>query len=744
MVVMFKRAKDIFISHVLRLEKDADRFVFVLIVVYTVFFSAYTLQMHYTFKTYGWDLGIIDQSLWTTLNSGKMLYSTLEVPFGNPTGNFLGVHFSPILFLLLPIYAIYQSAESLLVFQSFILGLAALPLYWIARDKLNNKLYGLAFAAAYLLNPALHGVNTFDFHLEIFTPLFVLFAFYYIEKGKWLRAFPFLVLELLTLEFAPLLVFSLGLYFLLREVWRGRRLGGSKAKLVKRLLGPSLIVVLSICAFFVALRTIETINPLKTGGPSGRWDNWGATFSEVAVNIIRNPVEAITVLITPIEKVYFLLLLLAPLLFLPLFAPLELVMPLPWILAALLTDYAPYYQPYYQYYAFIGGQIYIAGVYGFQKLYSANHGKGASRKIITTMLLSSLLIAVLMSPAGLSAYTTRSVRPYGISVAGDFDHFQKLHEIIATIPRNASIATLHDIFPHVSNRLHAYLLKWPLDYDVDYVLADLESPAFPWGIIGYYSDKATIEVMKSPEYGLLISCDGILVFKRGYHGPLQYYYPQTCIFNYNNLTTQLGRIERDYSSVSGKIILGKTDVVYPNLEPHIWFGPYRYMAPGEYSVTFRLKTSNLTAGFNIDVLADRHSWLASRNVTGEWTAVNEWQDFILNFSTADAALSPLPLLEFRGQCTSSNVEVALDYIKVEQLRPKYSNVTITTVGDGTTEPAGTYPYALLGGGLVVSARPAEGWYYDHMNRYGKEWTRSNPGVFLGLEKDEIIEVVFSR
>jgi uncharacterized membrane protein len=95
-------------------ERDADRLIFLSILVYIVAFSAYTCYMHYVFKTYAWDLGIVEQSLWTTLNSGKMLYSTLEVPFGNPGGSFLGVHFSPILFVILPVYAIYQSSENLL------------------------------------------------------------------------------------------------------------------------------------------------------------------------------------------------------------------------------------------------------------------------------------------------------------------------------------------------------------------------------------------------------------------------------------------------------------------------------------------------------------------------------------------------------------------------------------------------------------------------------------------------------
>ncbi|MEM4577168.1 MAG: DUF2079 domain-containing protein, partial [Candidatus Nezhaarchaeales archaeon] len=199
------------------LRKRSDTLIWVPILAYTAFFSAYTIHMHHTFRTYAWDLGIFVQSLWTTLNSNRLLYSALEVNYGNPTGCFLGVHFSPILLVaVLPVYAMYQAPETLLVFQSFLLALAALPLYWIARDKLHSKTYAYAFAVAYLLNPALHGVNTFDFHLEIFTPLFLLLSFYYIEKGEWLKALPFIVLEIITLELAPILLFFLGLYFFLR------------------------------------------------------------------------------------------------------------------------------------------------------------------------------------------------------------------------------------------------------------------------------------------------------------------------------------------------------------------------------------------------------------------------------------------------------------------------------------------------------------------------------------------------
>ena len=157
-------------------EAKADRLILVFIGVYTAVFSCFTTYMHYAFKTYAWDLGIYTQALWTTVNLGKPFYYTIELQV-NPSGNFLGAHFSPILFLVVPLYALCQSPITLLVLQSFIIGLAAIPIYWIARDKLGSKLWGLTFAAAFLLHPAVHGINCYDFHVEAFIPAFFLLAF---------------------------------------------------------------------------------------------------------------------------------------------------------------------------------------------------------------------------------------------------------------------------------------------------------------------------------------------------------------------------------------------------------------------------------------------------------------------------------------------------------------------------------------------------------------------------------------
>ena len=64
------------------------------IIVYTDSFSWFTLSKHNTFTTYAWDLGILDQGFWTTINLDKLFYYTCELHLSE-SGSFFGIHFSP-------------------------------------------------------------------------------------------------------------------------------------------------------------------------------------------------------------------------------------------------------------------------------------------------------------------------------------------------------------------------------------------------------------------------------------------------------------------------------------------------------------------------------------------------------------------------------------------------------------------------------------------------------------------------
>ena len=153
------------------------------IIIYTVSFSWFTLLKHNTFTTYAWDLGIFDQGFWTTVNLDKIFYYTCELHLSE-SGSFFGIHFSPILFTIIPLYYLYQSAGTLLFTQSLIIGISAIPVYKTAQ-LFHSKQISCLLACLYLLNPALHGVNCYDFHVQTFLPLTLGYVIYYTLSRKW-------------------------------------------------------------------------------------------------------------------------------------------------------------------------------------------------------------------------------------------------------------------------------------------------------------------------------------------------------------------------------------------------------------------------------------------------------------------------------------------------------------------------------------------------------------------------------
>jgi uncharacterized membrane protein len=152
-------------------------------ITYVVVLSAYTISKHNSFSTYAWDLGIFNQGFWTTVNLDSVFYYTCELHLV-PSGSFFGIHFSPILYTLVPFYYLFQGAESLLVAQSILIALSAIPVYMIARTWFDEGYSGL-LASLYLLNPALHGVNCYDFHVQAFLPLILGYLLYFTIKKNW-------------------------------------------------------------------------------------------------------------------------------------------------------------------------------------------------------------------------------------------------------------------------------------------------------------------------------------------------------------------------------------------------------------------------------------------------------------------------------------------------------------------------------------------------------------------------------
>ncbi len=97
----------------IRFSISSNWFLFLAVFIYIIFLSTITILKHQAFMSSGFDLGLFNQAFWTTTKEGMLFYETADLSF-NPGGSFFGVHFSPILFILLPFYAILPRRGNLI------------------------------------------------------------------------------------------------------------------------------------------------------------------------------------------------------------------------------------------------------------------------------------------------------------------------------------------------------------------------------------------------------------------------------------------------------------------------------------------------------------------------------------------------------------------------------------------------------------------------------------------------------
>ena len=182
--------------------------------VYSLVMVRLSLLKFEYFRYTSLDLGIFTQSLSGFITGGH-LFNTVEWQLYGVTNHF-GVHFQPILLLLVPLFKLFPSAKTLLVVQSLALGFSAIIAYLLAKKVLDEKL-ALALTALYAFNSALTGINLFEFHpVSLAVPLFLL-AVYFLIDGNVIGFYVTTALILLTKEDTFLGVASLSLWWAFRD-----------------------------------------------------------------------------------------------------------------------------------------------------------------------------------------------------------------------------------------------------------------------------------------------------------------------------------------------------------------------------------------------------------------------------------------------------------------------------------------------------------------------------------------------
>lgn len=583
--------------------------------VYTVVFSALTLAKFEALRTYAWDLGVYSQATYTTAYSGRLFYYTVDLP-NNPGGSIFGAHFAPILFLAVPFLWLVASPGTLLVLQSAGLGAGGVFVFRVARLRLPERVAAF-FSFAYLLSPALQGVNWYDFHPEAFFIPLALAVIYCWERRAWAWYALAVGLALSTLEFTGFIVAALGLFWL-ADSFRLRDVRGWMRRRETWVAAATCLV--GIAWAFLGLSIVSAFNPGLASEPATVWGLLGATSgNQVPLKILTNPGGAAAALAYDAgPKLTYLALLFGPVLFLPFRRPLTLITVAPWLVLSLTSSGPTLYQIGDQFPSLVLGGLFYAAILGAERILSrrvaarpapstpmAHTPRSAGQEARPFLLAAAVVLAFAIAGSPAGPYRVGNFDPVGIPVFSD--HVAAVRAVIALVPPGASILTQNNLFTFFATRVASYVVPTSStfhagatfnstidDYlnQVEYVLVDVKTGP---------TDAAAVLLRPgiAAAFGLFAWDDGAVLLRRAFTAPpvLDPVYRVT--FAPSQLYPENVTSVPDATSLSGTVFYHPT-----GLGSEAWNGPAAVLPPGVYALTFRIRVDVPVASPVLTVAAD--------------------------------------------------------------------------------------------------------------------------------------------
>ena len=264
-------------------------------------------------------------------------------------------HNQPILFLILPIYYIFQSIYTILLIQVVLIGLAAIPLYLVAKEIVGDKVAKI-ISISYLLYPVVIW-NTIRFHPVTFVPLFIFSLIYFYKKERFFLYIVFLLLSLSLKENVALVLISLSLFFVYDGIKTNYLSKSISSKLHYIITG----LIISVVWLYISLKVILPY-PVST-----RYFHLGDSFKEILLNILNNP-YLLTNEIFSVEALLYLLMLFIPVFFASLFSISTFLFSTPILLQNVVCTSPAMLSFYYQYQFNVIPFLFLSVIFGIHNL----------------------------------------------------------------------------------------------------------------------------------------------------------------------------------------------------------------------------------------------------------------------------------------------------------------------------------------------------------------------------------------
>jgi uncharacterized membrane protein len=430
---------------------------------YGLYLSHLALLDHRNLGTHIYDLGIYDNVFWRTTHGDFLGCSYCK------TGKHVSAHFDPIIAVFSPLYMLSPRAETLLVLQSVWLATGVAPLYLLAKKRLENPWFGVLLAATYVLYPALHGVNLFDFHSLTLVVPSLLWSIWFIDSGARWRYWLVLALMLMTREDMSLLACFVGAYAILQR---------------RPLTGLATIVVALGYLAFAKLKMMNDPGLMMAGGKESMsyvffYEDMIPHESEglkgLVISLVTNPGFALKILLLE-KKVFFLLALLGPLLFLPLLAGRKVVIMIYGAVFLGLASRHHVFSLHFQYSSVLFPVLLASLPDAIARTSQSRvtRALGLHPRRVAWTLMWTCLLATLLTSVKYGAFVPNDSFKAGWNAIirnpkqDNLDRYAKVKELVELIPPDASVSSTSGLGPHVSNRQDVY--KWPSYREADYLL----------------------------------------------------------------------------------------------------------------------------------------------------------------------------------------------------------------------------------------------------------------------------------
>lgn len=588
--------------------------------MYITYWSYITVYRIITFQAGVYDLGLMQQEFYLTLNSHSL--SGLLIAFLNKDTAIL---FAPIYY--------FHSLSAIVILQTIFLGLPAVLIYAISLQVLKNKNQSLTFSLIYLVYPLLYGVNWFDVHNQAFLIFFFLLGFYLFIIEKYKLSILFLLLSGLThyLLLGLPILFSLPIIY---DSFFSRNHNKKTGRYGLVILVASLILL--IVTYFVNL----TINI-----------NISSTVHSGNIDLLA---------FLP-SKILTLFLALVPLGFLSVYPNRYILLLLPFLSIMFISSQTIYFMPGIltdQYASTLIPGVFISAIYGFSNLKKISEKKHVpTRKMFRIKIkkynnalkvgvISTLIVMLILAPFS-PIIDHSNLYKTNLPISKYSKLYQEFSTEIKLIPLNTPYVVIGDSepsvlpYPQLNNTpvlVTPYTLTYNLSYKqldglsyrnatINYVIGNPYGEMFTQSLTTPYNLSMydlLSKLYNTGNFGIVAEASGIVLLERNYTGPLQYYVPINCTLGSAYLQAPIILGNLPLSSTNYLLTKNRPILVNNSIELN---GPM-FLPPGEYNFSFFISSNSPNNSFQTNFTLNGSG--LDQNFSANFTTM-ENKSFDVNF-----------------------------------------------------------------------------------------------------------------